>query len=121
MTAAEDMTLSLASILQKIDALLDEEKAVISNGDYEALIQISSQKMNLVGRLRDIQITASESHSVQAILQKSAENGLMVEAALRFWLGAHKKLMGMQGKADVVSPPRRNPYTLFQNGGSSRV
>lgn len=106
------------TLLSRFDALLNEERVVISNGDYDALTKISNQKMELLMALRESVIGHEESAALRGVLEKSAENGLMVESALRFWRGAHQKLMRMQGQ--VAKTPlnrQRNAYTLYGEQG----
>lgn len=81
------------NLLLRFSDLLDEERNVISDGDYERLNALSHQKIELLGLLQDYKMSHSDTSTLQAVLQKSTENELMVEAALRFWRGAHQKLM----------------------------
>lgn len=109
------------TLLSRFSALLDEERNVISNGDYDALTVISNQKMDLLGLLQDCRVSRENNLTLQAILEKSAENGLMVESALRFWRGAHQKLLRMQGQTTLVQPDRQiNAYALYRTNGDTR-
>lgn len=110
------------ALLSRFSALLDEERNVISNGDYDALTVISNQKMDLLGLLQDCRVSRDDNLTLQAILEKSAENGLMVESALRFWRGAHQKLLrSMQGQTTLIQPDRqRNAYALYRKNGDTR-
>jgi hypothetical protein len=108
-------------LLYRFDVLLNEERGVISNGDYDALTTISNQKMELLEALRESVISREASVALRGVLEKSAENGLMVESALRFWRGAHQKLMRMQGQvAQTPLSQRRNAYTLYGEQGGGR-
>lgn len=107
MTQANDLLVSM-------DKLLDQEKCIIGNGDYEALMEISNQKMALIKQLRGASINPEDTLIVRDVLQKSSENGLMVEAALRFWLGAHKKLIHLQSRDVGNTIQRQKPYAPYR-------
>ena len=99
------------NLLLRFSDLLDEERDVVSNGDYEMLTMLSNRKMELLGLLQDYKVSHGDSLTLQTILRKSAENELMVEAALRFWRGAHQKLMHAQNPATMSTG-----YSLYQKG-----
>lgn len=94
--------------------LLDEERNVISNGNYEMLTTLSNRKIELLGLLQDYKVSRGDSLTLQTILRKSAENELMVEAALRFWRGAHQKLMHRQNPSTMSTG-----YSRYQHMGES--
>ncbi|OCX72184.1 hypothetical protein [Acidithiobacillus thiooxidans] len=101
-------------LFSRFGTLLDQERMVITNGDYDALIAISNQKMELLELLQDSTLMPSNRLTWQTILQKSSENGLMVEAALRFWRGAHQKLLHAQGQMITArSDTERNAYSSY--------
>lgn len=98
-------------LLLRFSDLLNEERNVISDGDYERLNALSHQKMELLELLQDYKLSDSDTSTLQAILRKSTENELMVEAALRFWRGAHQKLMHRQNPLTIPKG-----YALYQKG-----
>ena len=113
MMASGDLTTPV--LLTRFDALLDDERAVIANGDYDALTTISNQKLALLGALHERTIDREASIALRGVLEKSAENGLMVESALRFWRGAHQRLMRLQGQTgDAPLRQQKNAYILYR-------
>ncbi|MBU2791866.1 flagellar protein FlgN [Acidithiobacillus thiooxidans] len=106
-------TVPTDNLLHCFSALLDEERIVISDGDYEQLTTLSHQKIELLQLLKDYKVSRSDTLTLQAILRKSTENELMVEAALRFWRGAHQKLMHRQNPSTISKG-----YSLYQKGGN---
>ena len=99
------------NLLLRFSDLLDEERDVVSNGDYEMLTMLSNRKMELLGLLQDYKVSHNDFTILHTIMRKAAENELMVEAALRFWRGAHQKLMHAQNQATMSTS-----YSLYQKG-----
>lgn len=103
--------ISSDNLLHLFNALLDDERKIISDGDYEQLTDLSNRKIELLQKLKDYQVSREDALTLQSILKKSTENELMVEAALRFWRGAHQKLMHKQNNTNLSKG-----YALYQKG-----
>lgn len=99
----------LAGVMENLRAmnmLLDAERLAVASGDYERLVQVADEKTRLMEIFQFDGAMASETRELlQEILQKSTDNGMMVESALRFWRKAHQQLMHqcIDGAVDASS------------------
>ncbi|MEB8535863.1 hypothetical protein [Acidithiobacillus ferriphilus] len=92
--------------LRAMNVLLDAERLAVSNGDYDRLVQVADEKTRLMESFQIDGAIASEVRELlQEVLQKSTDNGMMVESALRFWRKAHQQLMHQYIGGEVDSSP----------------
>jgi len=92
--------------LRAMNVLLDAERLAVSSGDYDRLVQIADEKTRLMESFQIDGAIASEARELlQEVLQKSTDNGMMVEGALRFWRKAHQQLMHQYIDGAIDSSP----------------
>ena len=108
------MILDSENLLNEFEQLLDSEREALSSGNYEALTRISQRKLQLLKLFQNRQDYTQYRTALMRILDKSSENGLMAESALRFWRNAHQKLLHIQGLGYDPVDRDENAYERYR-------
>lgn len=80
--------------LKEMLVVLHAEREALSAGDYRKLHELVARKRVLMVEIGKME--AREVDRLREIMHLSVQNGIMIEAALRFWKRAHARLIGLQ-------------------------